>query len=141
MLRHREAGEELVGAPPVEALTRFIEAGLPRLEALAKPDDAAGDVDELNASSAATRSLLEKGNAEGVRIRHCKGMEVRGGTPFSNTQATHHVAVARGAIRECLLGACYSLASFRRKDSEGRRDSRGTTSTSLSRDELRRPSQ
>ena len=39
MLRHREAGEELVGAPPVEALTRFIEAGLPRLEALAKPDD------------------------------------------------------------------------------------------------------
>ena len=43
-----EAGEELAVAPPVEALTRFIEAELPRLEALAKPDDAAGEVEELN---------------------------------------------------------------------------------------------
>ena len=31
-----------------ESGARFIEAELPRLEALAEPDDAAGDVDELN---------------------------------------------------------------------------------------------
>ena len=41
-------GEELAVAPPVEALTRFVEAELPRLEALNEPDEAAGDVDELN---------------------------------------------------------------------------------------------
>ena len=35
-------------APPVEALTRFIEAELPRIEALIEPDDAAGEVEELN---------------------------------------------------------------------------------------------
>ena len=34
--------------PPVDALSRFIEAELPRLEALNEPDDAAGDVEELN---------------------------------------------------------------------------------------------
>ena len=33
---------------PVEVLTRFIEAELPRLEALNEPDDAAGDVEDLN---------------------------------------------------------------------------------------------
>ena len=44
----KQAGEELAVAPPVEALTRFIEADLPRLEALNEPDDAAGEVEELN---------------------------------------------------------------------------------------------
>ncbi len=34
--------------PPVEVLTRFIEAELPRLEELNEPDDAAGEVEELN---------------------------------------------------------------------------------------------
>ena len=34
--------------PPVDALSRFIEAELPRLEALNEPDDDAGDVEELN---------------------------------------------------------------------------------------------
>ena len=43
----RAALAELV-APPVEALTRFIEAELPRLEALNEPDGAAGEVEELN---------------------------------------------------------------------------------------------
>ena len=48
LIARKQAGEELAVAPPVEALTRFIEAELPRLEALNEPDDAAGDVDELN---------------------------------------------------------------------------------------------
>ena len=48
LVARKQAGDELAVAPPVEALSRFIEAELPRLEALAEPDDAAGDVDELN---------------------------------------------------------------------------------------------
>lgn len=44
----KQAGEELAVAPPVEVLTRFIKAELPRLEALNEPDDAAGEVEELN---------------------------------------------------------------------------------------------
>jgi len=39
----KQAGDELAVAPPVEALTRFIEAELPSLEALNEPDDAAGE--------------------------------------------------------------------------------------------------
>ena len=39
---------KLVAAPPVEALSRFIEAELPRLEAHAESENAAGDVEELN---------------------------------------------------------------------------------------------
>ena len=48
LLARKQAGEELAVAPPVEALTRFIQAELPRLEALNEPDDAAGEVEELN---------------------------------------------------------------------------------------------
>ena len=44
----RQAGNELAVAPPVEALSRFIEAELPRLEALNERDEFAGDVEELN---------------------------------------------------------------------------------------------
>lgn len=48
LVARKQAGEELAVAPPVEALSRFVEAELPRLEALNEPDDAAGNVDELN---------------------------------------------------------------------------------------------
>jgi hypothetical protein len=48
LVARKQAGEELAVAPPVEALTRFIEGELPRLEALNEPDDAAGEVEELN---------------------------------------------------------------------------------------------
>ena len=46
LVARKQAGEELAVAPPVESLTRFIEAELPRLDALNEPDDAAGDVEE-----------------------------------------------------------------------------------------------
>ena len=46
LVARKQAGEELAVAPPVEALSRFIEAELPRLEALNEPDDAAGEVEE-----------------------------------------------------------------------------------------------
>ena len=48
LIARKQAGEELAVAPPVETLTRFIEAELPRLEALNEPDDAAGEVEGLN---------------------------------------------------------------------------------------------
>ena len=48
LVARKQAGEELAVAPPVEALTRFIEAELPRLEALNEPEDAAGEVEDLN---------------------------------------------------------------------------------------------
>jgi len=48
LVARKQAGEELAVAPPVEALTRFIEAELPRLEALNEPGDVAGEVEELN---------------------------------------------------------------------------------------------
>ena len=48
LVARKQAGDELAVAPPVEALSRFIEAELPRLEALNEPDDAAGEVEELN---------------------------------------------------------------------------------------------
>jgi predicted nucleotidyltransferase len=48
LVARKHAGEELATAPPVEALTRFIEAELTRLEALNEPDDAAGKVEQLN---------------------------------------------------------------------------------------------
>jgi RNA repair pathway DNA polymerase beta family len=59
IVARKQAGEELAVAPPVEVFSRFVDAELPRLEALNGPDDAAGDVEEL-ASSAATRSQLER---------------------------------------------------------------------------------
>jgi hypothetical protein len=48
LVARKQAGVELAAAPPVEALSRFIEAELPRLEALTEPAEAAGDVEELN---------------------------------------------------------------------------------------------
>ena len=48
LVARKQAGNELTVAPPVEALSRFIEAELPRLEALNEADDAAGEVEELN---------------------------------------------------------------------------------------------
>ena len=48
LVARKRAGEELAVAPSVEVLTRFLERELPRLEALAKPGDASGDVEELN---------------------------------------------------------------------------------------------
>ena len=40
--------DELAVAPPVAVLSRFVETELPRLEALNEPEDAAGEVEELN---------------------------------------------------------------------------------------------
>ena len=75
LVARKQAGEELAVTPPV-ALSRFIEAGLPRLDALNDPDDAAGEVEKLTASSAATdaqlerrkqpRRCLQSGSADGV---------------------------------------------------------------------------
>jgi predicted nucleotidyltransferase len=48
LVARKMAGQELDAAPPVEALSRFIEAELARLDALRKPDDAAGEVEDLN---------------------------------------------------------------------------------------------
>jgi len=48
LVARKQAGEELAVAPPVDALTRFVEAELPRLEALNAPDDAVGEVEDLN---------------------------------------------------------------------------------------------
>ena len=48
LVARKQAGDKLAVAPPVEALSRFIEAELPRLEALNEPDEAAGEVEELN---------------------------------------------------------------------------------------------
>jgi len=48
LVARKQAGDELAAAPPVEALSSFIEAELPRLEALAEPAEAAGEVEDLN---------------------------------------------------------------------------------------------
>jgi predicted nucleotidyltransferase len=48
LVARKQAGDELAVAPPVEALSRFVEAELPRLESLNERDDSAGDVEELN---------------------------------------------------------------------------------------------
>jgi predicted nucleotidyltransferase len=48
LVRQKQAGEELAVAPPIEALSRFVEVELRRLEALSEPDDVAADVEELN---------------------------------------------------------------------------------------------
>jgi predicted nucleotidyltransferase len=44
----KQAGVELAVAPPVEALSRFIEDELPRLESLKEPDEVAPEVEALN---------------------------------------------------------------------------------------------
>lgn len=48
LLERKQSGEELAAGPPVEALSRFIAAELPRLEAVNEPEHAAGDAEELN---------------------------------------------------------------------------------------------
>jgi len=48
LVARKRLGEELAVAPPVEALSRFAEQELPRLEALNEPEDTAGNVEELN---------------------------------------------------------------------------------------------
>jgi predicted nucleotidyltransferase len=48
LVARKQAAEELAVAPQVEALSHFIEAELPRLEALNEPSDTVGDVSELN---------------------------------------------------------------------------------------------
>lgn len=48
LVAQKKAGVELAVAPPVEVLSRFAEAELARLDALNAPEDAAGQVDELN---------------------------------------------------------------------------------------------
>jgi hypothetical protein len=44
----KQAADELSSAPPVEALSRFVELELPRLESLREHDDSVGDAEELN---------------------------------------------------------------------------------------------
>jgi predicted nucleotidyltransferase len=48
LVARKQAGGELAVAPPVAALSRFLEAELPRLEALKETDDSAGAVEDLN---------------------------------------------------------------------------------------------
>ena len=48
LVARKQSGEELSVEPPVEVLSRFIEAELTRLDALNKPDDSSGNVEELN---------------------------------------------------------------------------------------------
>ena len=48
LVARKRSAEELAVSPPVEPLSRFLEAELPRLDALKEPDEAAGDVEELN---------------------------------------------------------------------------------------------
>jgi len=48
LVARKQAGVELAIAPPVEALSRFIEAELPRLDALNEPEEVVGDVEVLN---------------------------------------------------------------------------------------------
>ena len=46
LVARKQVGDELAVAPPVESLSRFIEAELPRLEALNERDESAGNVEE-----------------------------------------------------------------------------------------------
>ena len=48
LVARKRRAEELAVSPPVEPLSRFLEAELPRLDALREPEDASGDVEELN---------------------------------------------------------------------------------------------
>jgi hypothetical protein len=48
LVLRKQAGEELAVAPPVEALSRFAECELPRLESLKEPADVVADVEDLN---------------------------------------------------------------------------------------------
>jgi uncharacterized protein len=48
LVARKQAGEELAVESPVEALSQFVEVELSRLDALKKPDDSAGDLEDLN---------------------------------------------------------------------------------------------
>ena len=48
LVARKKEGEELDREPKIEALSRFIETELPRLESIVPPDDAASDVESLN---------------------------------------------------------------------------------------------
>jgi predicted nucleotidyltransferase len=48
LVQRKQAGDELDEAPPDVVLSRFLEEELARLDALKEPEDAAGDVEELN---------------------------------------------------------------------------------------------
>ena len=48
LVERKQSGDELAAAPPVEALSRFLERELDRLSALAEADDAHADPEELN---------------------------------------------------------------------------------------------
>lgn len=48
LVARKKAGDELDEAPPVEVLSRFVEAELARLDALAEPNEFVGDSEELN---------------------------------------------------------------------------------------------
>jgi len=48
LVARKQAGEELDVAPPVAVLSHFVEHELARLERLADPDDAVGDLEALN---------------------------------------------------------------------------------------------
>jgi predicted nucleotidyltransferase len=48
LVARKMAGEELATAPPVEALSRFAEAELRRLDTAASPENASGEVEALN---------------------------------------------------------------------------------------------
>jgi predicted nucleotidyltransferase len=48
LVARKQAGAELALEPPVEVLSRFIEAELQRLDALNEPPETAGDVEDLN---------------------------------------------------------------------------------------------
>jgi predicted nucleotidyltransferase len=49
LVARKQAGDELDVAPPVAVLSHFIEHELARLQRLAEPDEAAGDVETLSA--------------------------------------------------------------------------------------------
>ncbi|HVF70150.1 MAG TPA: nucleotidyltransferase domain-containing protein [Chthoniobacterales bacterium] len=48
LVARKQTGQELAVAPPVEVLSSFVEAELPRLESLNEQDEAATNVEELN---------------------------------------------------------------------------------------------
>ena len=48
LVARKQAGVEMAVAPPMEVLTRFLQAELPRLETLSEPEEAAGEVEELD---------------------------------------------------------------------------------------------
>jgi predicted nucleotidyltransferase len=48
LVARKQAGHELAVAPPVEVLSRFVEAELPRLESLNEPDEVVPNVEELS---------------------------------------------------------------------------------------------